>query len=184
MGCQSTYSPPITIPTGLTGTGTSGTNGTDGTSLIVNGSGVSTGTGNQTISTETITGGTIAAGDVLEYEAICKVTSTYQGTIYFRFGTEVILTHTIGANDVYTPVPGSTDFMLLLKSKITFKTTSTEDYISSVSAIEDSVTTITSAVTSCSEDSANDITILIGCNPIVGTVTVTYFTVSKYKNAI
>lgn len=182
MGCQSVYSPPITIPTGLTGaTGSAGASATDGASILLSGSGVSSSTGTQTIATctGTLTGGTITAADTLEYEAYCKFTTSYIGTVYFKLGTQTILTHSIGANDIYTPPVGETEFVLLLKVRVKFVTTATETFVGSIEAVEDTVTKVVIPVDTAAEDSASNITMLLGCNPSAGVMTVSYFTVTK-----
>jgi len=182
MSCQSTYSPPITLPTALPGsTGATGAAGADGNRVLINSSGTSSGTGNQSIVTDSMTGGTITQYDNIEYEAYCRFTTSYVGTVYFKLGTETILTHSIGANDVYTPPVGKTEFVLLLKARVTFKTTATEDYVSSIEAVEDSVTKVTNPLVSCTENSANALDLVLGCNPSAGTVTCDYFIVTRSK---
>lgn len=182
MGCQSTYVPPITIPTGLTGgPGPAATDGVDGTSILINSSGASSSTGDQPIVSGTLTGGVASAGDVLDYEAYCSFTTSYVGSVYFKFGTTTILTHTIGVDDIYTPPVGETNFALILRGRVKFITTATENYVSSIEAIEDTVTKVTNPIANCSEDSASNITMSIRCNPTAGTMTCSYFTVTQSK---
>lgn len=182
MGCQCTFNTPITIPTALTGpTGSTGADGVDGVSIIVNGSGASSSTGNQTLVSGILPQDTVAAGDMLQYEAYLKFTTSYIGTVYMKLGSETILTHSIGANDIYTPPVGETDFVLLLKATVRFTTTSAEVYSSSIEAVEDTVSKVVNPITNATEDSSSDINLILGCNPSAGTATCSYFTVAKLK---
>lgn len=184
MGCQTSYSCPITIPTAAGSTGAAGANGNDGAAVRVNSVATavtSTSTGDQSLVLGSLTAGVMAAGDVLDFEAYITFTSAFVGVLQLLLGTQVLLTHTIAATDTVAPPTGETESNIILRSKVLFKTTSTQSYVSEVEFIEDMASTFKRSIQNCAQDSAGALALNVRCNPSAGATTCKYFTVTQSK---
>ena len=184
MGCQTSYSCTITVPTGAAGTdGNDGAAGTNGAAVYANSMGTdyaSTGTGLQTLTTYSHTGGIQAAGDILELEAIFSLTTTFRGTINVKFGTATVATYTVASSPGDAAVPGGF-LQITLKSKIYMKTASTETYTSQTRIAGSPSTILDSTLTNTTVNTAVAVDIVAQCTPSAGTATLKSLSVINFK---
>jgi len=96
-------------------------------------------------------------------------------------GTKVLLTHTVAATDTSVPPTGETESNVILRSKVLFKTTSTQSYVSEVEFIEDMATSFKRSIQNASQDSTGALALNVRCNPSAGATTCKYFTVTQSK---
>lgn len=134
MGCQSSYSCPIVIPTGTAGsTGAAGADGTDGAAVYINTTGTtytSNTPGDQLLTSQNLTAGASVTGDVIDIEALYSLAS-FVGTIYTQFGGSTIASHILASGVGSGPVLSGATFVKL-KTRIFVTATSAQYYSSTV----------------------------------------------------
>ena len=183
MGCITNYSCPVTIPTGATGAdGNDGAAGANGASVYKNTVGTdyaSVGTGDQSLTTYSHTGGIEAAGDIMKIKAIFSVSTTFVGTLYVKFGASTIATYTVVAGDALPPDPSAL-YTVTFDTDLYIKTTSTETYKTQTKISGAPVTILETSLINIAVNTAVAVTIDARCTPTAGTVTLKALTVINF----
>lgn len=183
MGCQTSYSCPVVIPSGLQGTaGINGTPGADGSSIYHNSIATvptSSGTGDQILSSVYFPASTIEALDELELEGIFTISADFAGSISLKVGGWVIGTYTVVGDTSWAFFT----YNIIIKSRIIFKTTSAAFYQYSVEIIGTPSTRNLHSLSATAPNYEVNGTLLCAAttNPSAGTVSVKPFTVKFNK---
>jgi len=200
MSACSSSSCPIVIPQGSTGpAGPAGGDGDDGAAILYNScaSPVTVATvGSHTLATYSTAGGEVAAGDILDVEALISIPRTVDSTFNFVFsvGTSFIWTESFvfsasGGSDGYSdatppPDPSSTlsNTFIKVTGKILLKTISTQ-LILCDRLIFATSNIYNKAPMSASIDYTNPVTFSLAVNITTGTPSITcyYLTVTQSK---
>jgi hypothetical protein len=173
MGCQSSYSCPITIPTGSNGAaGAAGADGANGVALYINTTGTSytsSTPGDQLLKTSTLTAAAAVAGDVIDIEAIFTTNSTYSGTIYITFGGSTVATYSfLGTTNA--PIFGSVAYVRL-KSKLYVIANTNEYFVPQVELFGNPTTQINVVPSNISVNVTNAVSVDAKANITAGTAT-------------
>lgn len=185
MGCQTTYSPPITIPTGNTGApGAAGAAGSDGIGVFKNTAGTDYTSGDPgdqlLVEYETVVDG-YAAGDILNSEVLFTVSTSFVGKVYLKFGTTEVASYTVPAGLILPVDPVSGLVPIILKSNINFKTAATEAFDSNTELATIPAISLKTLSANCSEDTETTKKLAVRCNPSAGTAVCKQFLVTLKK---
>ena len=173
MGCQTTYCPPIVIPTGTKGDPeAAGGNGSNGVAIYINTTGTnysSTGTGLQTLLTTSLAGNLLAAGDIVDIEGIFSITPTADGIISITFGNSTITFYQNYGALIMKPEPlHDTLSYVSLRARIYIKTTTTQSYTREVEIMGKPSMIVKSILASATVDTTVAIPILAISNLTIG----------------
>ena len=185
MSCQTTYTPTITIPTGLPGTpGNPGNNGTNGIGVLFNSTGVTytnTGTGDQSLVHYDTTAASFAAGDVLVLNAEFTITTAFLGTLSLVFGTQVLATFTVGDGLVLPYNADLAAIPITMESNIRFTTAASQTFDCIKTIGTSPITTVKTPAANCSQNTATTKVIDVRCNSSAGATTCTSFIITCKK---
>lgn len=186
MGCQSSYSCPITIPTAAGTVGAAGAAGADGAAVLKNSEGTlytsSTGSGDTVLNSYTLTAATMAAGDILEIEALFYLTS-FVGEIYINFGGSKVTAYTLASGDTLPHDLISGTNIVNLKARISFSAVATQNFYKEVEIWGNPVSVLKYGGSGISEDSAANITVAVRANNTSGTAVCKHFIITKYDKS-
>lgn len=180
MSCQTTFSCPITIPTGLPGASITGPAGADGAAILSNtvtSDYVSSGLTDQSLTSYTLPADTCIAKDILEIEAIFQLTTTFVGSIYISFGGTTVASYTVQTGDVNIIPPTQSTNVVSLKAVVYFKTVATQQYTKEAEMFGQNVVKVKQGPYSLAVNTASDSIIDVRCNPTAGTATLLPLTV-------
>lgn len=190
MGCQTTYSSPITLPTAAAGpAGPAGADGANGVGIKKNTIGTDyynlIATGDQILKTS---GGTAitytteldgyAAGDILEAQADLLVTASFLGSITIKFGTSSIAVFSIPTGFVLPNDIVNNVIPLTIKAEVSFVSASSQYYNATFELGTTPVTITKTLFNPCAEDTSGALALTVRCNPSAGTVTCKRFVVT------
>jgi len=186
MGCQTSYSCPITIPSGAAGAaGAAGTNGTDGIAILKNSVGTdyaSTGIGNQTLTSYTLGAGVPSAGDIVVVEALFYLSTSFVGRIATTFGTTTDeLAAYVVASGAVAPINANAVVPVKLIGRIQFVSAASQRVETEVISHGNPATITFDALTTFTVDTASASILYVRTNPSAGTATCKYLNVIHYK---
>lgn len=201
MGCQTTYSCPIEIPTGAIGQtgndgsngldGANGANGTDGILILENTVAspyTSLGLGGETMATYTIDANKLEAKDELILEALFTYPSTITAGLSITLGgvdlVSVSFDNSTGDTAVIPPGGVASEVTTRLKATILVSSTSVQKYFTETIYHNIDTQTISSKLKALGLSTTSTIDASVKCtvDGITGSVICDYFTVklSKY----